>query len=101
MNGILHDPWQKFHMGVTAEERAKRYGIGRVSQDELAAESQQRASQAIAEGRFADQIAPIVVPSRKQAIEFKTPSFSTCPTIACRIKRYISIPGSTAIRHFN
>lgn len=71
MNGILHDPWQKFHMGVTAENVAKLHGIDRRSQDNLAAESQRRASQAIAEGRFTDQIAPIEVTARKKAVEFK------------------------------
>ncbi|MBR0828608.1 acetyl-CoA C-acyltransferase family protein [Bradyrhizobium manausense] len=71
MNGILHDPWQKFHMGTTAENVAQRHGIDRRSQDELAAESQRRASQAIAEGRFADQIVPVDVASRKKTVEFK------------------------------
>ncbi|MDH2346181.1 acetyl-CoA C-acyltransferase family protein [Bradyrhizobium sp. SSUT112] len=71
VNGILHDPWQKFHMGVTAENVAKQFGISRSSQDELAAESQRRASQAIAEGRFADQIVPVEITSRKKTIEFK------------------------------
>jgi acetyl-CoA C-acetyltransferase len=71
MNGILHDPWQKMHMGVTAENVASRHGIDRRSQDALAAESQRRASQAIAEGRFADQIVPVEVISRRQSVEFK------------------------------
>jgi len=70
MNGILHDPWQKFHMGVTAENVAKQYGIDRRYQDGLAAESQRRASQAIAEGRFADQIASVEITSRKKTFEF-------------------------------
>jgi acetyl-CoA C-acetyltransferase len=71
MNGILHDPWRKFHMGLTAENVAKLHGIDRRSQDELAEESQRRASRAIAEGRFVDQIVPVEVTSRKKAIEFK------------------------------
>ncbi|MGY8666011.1 acetyl-CoA C-acyltransferase family protein [Bradyrhizobium sp. UFLA05-109] len=70
-NGILHDPWRKFHMGVTAENVAKLHGIDRRSQDELAAESQRRASHAIAEGRFADQIVPVEIASRKKTVEFK------------------------------
>src|SRR6185369_5398779 len=52
MVGILHDPWEKFHMGITAENVAARYGISRAMQDELALESQRRAARAIAEGRF-------------------------------------------------
>src|SRR5690554_7728376 len=47
MNGILHDPWKRMHMGVAAENVAARYGISRQAQDELAAESQRRAAQAI------------------------------------------------------
>jgi acetyl-CoA C-acetyltransferase len=71
-NGILHDPWQKIHMGITAENVAVRYGIDRVSQDALALESQRRAARAIAEGRFKDQIVSINVPSRKEAVLFDT-----------------------------
>ncbi|HSW05600.1 acetyl-CoA C-acyltransferase family protein [Aquabacterium sp.] len=65
MTGILHDPWQKFHMGVTAENVAARYGITRQMQDELALESQQRAARAIDQGRFKAQIVPVELPTRK------------------------------------
>ncbi|WP_377807259.1 acetyl-CoA C-acyltransferase family protein [Azospirillum sp. A29] len=72
MNGILHDPWQKIHMGVTAENVAARYGIDRETQDVLALESQRRAAHAIAEGRFKDQIVPVEIASRKGTIVFDT-----------------------------
>ncbi|KAA0571812.1 acetyl-CoA C-acyltransferase family protein [Azospirillum sp. Sh1] len=72
MNGILHDPWQKIHMGVTAENVATRYGIDREAQDALALESQRRAAHAIAEGRFKDQIVPVEIASRKGTIVFDT-----------------------------
>lgn len=72
MNGILHDPWQKVHMGITAENVAARYGITREMQDALALESQQRAARAIAEGRFKDQIAPVEVKTRKGTQLFDT-----------------------------
>jgi len=72
MNGILHDPWQKIHMGVTAENVAARYGIDRAAQDALALESQRRAAQAIAEGRFKEQIVPVEIPSRKGPVTFDT-----------------------------
>jgi acetyl-CoA C-acetyltransferase len=65
MNGILHDPWQKFHMGLTAENVAERHGITRAMQDELALQSQQRAARAIAERRFKSQIVPVELPSRR------------------------------------
>ncbi len=72
MNGILHDPWQKIHMGVTAENVAARYGIDREAQDALALESQRRAARAIAEGRFKDQIVPVEIASRKGTVVFDT-----------------------------
>lgn len=72
MNGILHDPWQKVHMGITAENVAARYGISRDMQDALALESQQRAQRAIAEGRFKDQIVPVEVRTRKGPALFDT-----------------------------
>ncbi|MEX3785749.1 acetyl-CoA C-acyltransferase family protein [Paraburkholderia sp. BR14374] len=72
MNGILHDPWKRTHMGVTAENVAARYGITREQQDELALESQTRAARAIAEGRFADQIVPVEVKSRGKTTIFAT-----------------------------
>lgn len=65
MTGILHDPWQQFHMGITAENVAARHGITREMQDELALQSQQRAARAIAEGRFKSQIVPVDVPVRR------------------------------------
>lgn len=65
MLGALHDPFQNFHMGITAENIAERLGISREAQDTLALQSQQRAARAIAEGRFAEQIVPVEVKSRK------------------------------------
>jgi len=70
--GVLQDPFGGFHMGITAENIAERYGITRQAQDELALLSQQRAARAIAEGRFTDQIVPIEVASRKGTVTFAT-----------------------------
>jgi acetyl-CoA C-acetyltransferase len=53
------------HMGITAEEVASRYDVSRADQDSFAAESQQRAVRAIAEGRFKQEIVPVPVPQRK------------------------------------
>ena len=72
MLGILHDPWQKMHMGVTAENVAERYKITRTMQDELAVVSQQRAAAAIAAGRFKDQIVPVEIATRKGIVLFDT-----------------------------
>jgi acetyl-CoA C-acetyltransferase len=71
MNGILHDPFGAFHMGITAENVAARYSISREMQDALALESQKRAARAVAEGRFKTQIVPVEVPSRKGPVVFE------------------------------
>lgn len=71
MLGVLHDPFAGFHMGITAENVAERNGITRQMQDEVALASQQRAARAIAEGRFASQIVPIDIPSRKGTVRFE------------------------------
>ena len=65
MVGALSDPWDKCHMGVTAENVAADFHVSRADQDALAAESHRRASAAAAGGRFKEQILPIEIPSRK------------------------------------
>lgn len=65
MLGILHDPFQGIHMGITAENIAERNGISREMQDALAMEDQTRAFRAIEEGRFIEQIAAVEIRSRK------------------------------------
>ncbi|HYB58436.1 MAG TPA: acetyl-CoA C-acyltransferase family protein [Alphaproteobacteria bacterium] len=72
MLSILHDPWQDIHMGVTAENVAARYGVTREDQDALAVESHRRAAQAIAEGRFKEQIVPVEIATRKGVKIFDT-----------------------------
>jgi len=72
MTGILHDPLQFIHMGITAENVAERYGITRQAMDALALESQRRAARAIAEGRFKDQIVPVELQTRKGTWIFDT-----------------------------
>jgi acetyl-CoA C-acetyltransferase len=68
--GILTDPFEKIHMGITAENVAVRHGISREMEDELALKSQQRAAHAIAQGYFKDQIAPVELRTRKGTTEF-------------------------------
>jgi len=53
------------HMGMTAEEVAKRFGVSRADQDALAAESQARAEKAVASGVFDEEIAAVAVPQKK------------------------------------
>lgn len=68
----LHDPFENVHMGVTAENVAKRYQITRKTQDELAVTSHKRAARAIEEGRFRDQIVPVEIRTRKGTVAFDT-----------------------------
>jgi len=68
--GVLQDPFEHFHMGITAENVAAKHGITRQMQDELALTSQRRAARAIAEGRFASQIVPLELKTRKGTVEF-------------------------------
>jgi acetyl-CoA C-acetyltransferase len=63
----LHDAFHGYHMGVTAENLAERYGITRQEQDQLALLSHQRAVAAIREGKFREEIVPVEVKTRKGA----------------------------------
>ena len=72
MVGALHDPFQTIHMGVTAENIAKKWGITRDDQDALALESHLRAERATAQGRFTDQIVPIMLKTRKGEVAYAT-----------------------------
>jgi acetyl-CoA C-acetyltransferase len=61
----LWDVYNQYHMGVTAENVAKKYGIGREEQDAFALASQQKAEAAQKAGRFKEEILPIEIPQRK------------------------------------
>jgi acetyl-CoA C-acetyltransferase len=61
----LWDVYNQYHMGITAENVAKEHGITRQMQDELALASQRKASTAIQEGRFKEEIVPVSIPQRK------------------------------------
>jgi len=68
----LTDSMHNIHMGVTAENVAERHCISREDMDALSVTSHQRASRAIAEGRFKEQIVPVEVKSRKGTVIFDT-----------------------------
>ncbi|AGF54410.1 MULTISPECIES: acetyl-CoA C-acetyltransferase [Clostridium] len=65
INDALWDAFNNYHMGVTAENIAKEWGLTREEQDAFAAASQQKAEAAITSGRFKDEIVPVVIPQRK------------------------------------
>ncbi|WP_028125117.1 acetyl-CoA C-acetyltransferase [Eremococcus coleocola] len=72
----LTDAFNHYHMGITAENIAEKFGFTREQQDELAATSQQRAVAAIEAGKFKDEIVPIEIPQRKgDPIVFDTDEF--------------------------
>lgn len=72
MTGALTDPFDKVHMGITAENVAKKFSISREDQDALALVSHQRAESAIAKGYFKEQIVPVVQKTRKGDVVFDT-----------------------------
>jgi acetyl-CoA C-acetyltransferase len=72
MTAALHDPFGHGHMGVTAENIAAKYGIGRDEQDAFALESHRRAEAAIEAGRFKSQIVPVEIKGRKGTVTFDT-----------------------------
>ncbi|MFC0228234.1 acetyl-CoA C-acetyltransferase [Serratia aquatilis] len=90
-DGQLHDVILKdglmcathdYHMGITAENVAKEYGITREAQDALALLSQQKAVAAIASGAFAKEIVPVTVKNRKGDIVVDTDEFPKAATTA-------------------
>ena len=61
----LWDVYNQFHMGVCAEETAKKHNISRQDQDAYAIQSFKRAQKAWAEGKFSDEIAPVTIKGKK------------------------------------
>jgi acetyl-CoA C-acetyltransferase len=70
--GALTDPFEEVHMGVTAENVARKWNITREAQDELAAESHRRALDAIQSGKFTEQIVPIEIKIKGGTKQFAT-----------------------------
>jgi len=61
----LWDAFNDYHMGITTENIVDQFNISREDQDEFAAASQTKASKAVADGRFKDEIFPVTIPQRK------------------------------------
>ena len=68
VNDGLWDVYNNYHMGITAENVAEQWGITREDLDTFAARSQNLAAQAIADGKFKDEIVPVEVKTRKETI---------------------------------
>lgn len=68
----VFDVFNQYHMGITAENVAEKYGITREMQDQIGFESQMKAAKAIESGRFKDEIVPVEVKKKKETIVFDT-----------------------------
>jgi acetyl-CoA C-acetyltransferase len=90
INDALWDAFNNYHMGVTAENIAKQWNLTREEQDAFALASQLKAEKAIKEGRFKDEIVPVVIPQRKgEPKVFDTdefPRFGTTPEALAKLR---------------
>jgi len=77
----LWDVYNDFHMGITAEKVAEKYGVSREEQDRFALESHRRAAGAWAEGRFDAEVVPVEVAGRKGAVTVCTRDESIRPEL--------------------
>lgn len=75
VNDALTDSFEGYHMGITAENIAEKWGLTREMQDEFSASSQQKAEIAIKQGKFKDEIVPIVIKNKKSETIFDTDEF--------------------------
>ena len=71
----LWDAFNDYHMGITAENVAEKYGITREMQDEFSAWSQQKCEAAQKAGKFDEEIVPVPVKVKKEVVEFKVDEF--------------------------
>ena len=82
----LWDVYNQYHMGTTAENVAKKFGVTRADQDAFAAHSQQKAEAAQAAGRFSDEITPVAIVSKKGTVSFDADEYikpgTTAETLA-------------------
>ena len=89
VNDALWDAFNDYHMGITAENVARRWGISRQELDEFSAHSQQKCAKAMKAGRFKDEIVPVTVKQKKQTVVVDTdegPRPATTPEILAKLK---------------
>lgn len=75
INDGLWDAFNNYHMGITSENVAEKFGVTREDQDEVSARSQQRAIAAIKSGAFKDEIVPVTIKTKKGETVFDTDEF--------------------------
>ncbi len=83
----LTDAFKKYHMGITAENIAEKYGITREEQDEFGFASQQKAIKAVDAGVFAKEIVPVEIVTRKETIIFKDDEYPNRTSTPERLAR--------------
>ncbi len=71
VNDALTDAFHQYHMGITAENIAKKWNISRKEQDEFAAYSQEKAFLAREQGKFSEEIVPVTVQKKKETVLFE------------------------------
>ncbi len=81
LHDALIDAFHHYHMGNTAENIAKQFGIDRQEQDEFALASQQKCATAMMEGRFRDEIVPVTIPGRKISRRQLDPEATSSTTV--------------------
>ena len=92
------DAFNQYHMGITAENVAEKYGITREMQDEFAVASQSKAEAAIKAGKFKDEIVPVVIHGKKGDTVFDTdehPKFGTTLEKVAKLKPAFKRDGGT------
>ena len=81
VNDGLWDIFNDYHMGMTAENLAEKFNVGREEQDKFACESQNKAEEAIKKGKFVDEIVSVEIPQRKKtSIIFKQDEYPRAGT---------------------
>jgi acetyl-CoA C-acetyltransferase len=83
VNDGLWDIYNNYHMGITGENVAEKYGIKREEQDEFALNSHRKALSAIKECRFKSQIVPVEIPAKKKG-SHRCSSTRTNPPVRTR-----------------
>lgn len=104
LNDGLTDAFYDLHMGITAENLAKEFDIGREAQDAFAAKSQQLAEESQQKGYFTEEIVPVEVAGRKETIKFAVDEYPKHGTTAeglaklrpCFIKDGTVTPGNAS-----
>ena len=98
VNDGLWDAFNQYHMGITAENVAEKYGITREMQDEFAVASQSKAEAAIKAGKIKDEIVPVVIHGKKGDTVFDTdehPKFGTTLEKVAKLKPAFKRDGGT------